>query len=150
MENLSETIKILEGLLKRTASLDKKTIRDCILILRMFDAADTKFDGYLNTGGTLTGGMQVQWVLDWRGNHPTESVTLTYHAPSKIRLQSTSVSKKALQIINTVGLFFHLKQEAATKAELEKKEGRPKNEKDEENKGGVSELYGNAPLYFFP
>ena len=149
MESLSETIKILEGLVKQTKTLDKNTIRDCITMLRMFDATD-KFDGCLNSEGTLTGGMRIQWVLDWRGNKPTESVTLNYHAPSTIRIQSTSVSKRALQIINTVGLFFCLKEEAAKKAELEKKEeGRP-NEKIEENKRGVSEkpkFDGNAPLY---
>lgn len=148
MLKLSDSIKLLEGVRKQTERLNKKILRDCIVLLRMFEATDKKFDGYLDTVGTLSGGMKVQWVLDWRGNIPTESVTLTYHAPGEIKIQSTSVSKKALQIINTVGLFFHLKEEAAKKAELEKKEGRPSSEKDEENKGGVSKLYGNAPLYF--
>lgn len=151
MEKLETSIKGLEHLAKNTKCIDKKTLRDCITMLRMLEKADTGFDGYVRTQGTQTGGMEVQWVLEWQGNYPTESVTLTHHAGTNTRIQADSVSKQALQIINTVGLFFRLKEEAAAKAKLEKAE-RPKEEKeDESNKGGVSEkpkLYGNAPLYF--
>ncbi len=118
MERLPNSIKSLESLVKTTKSLDKAVLRDCLVLLKLFKKEDL-FDGYIHTTGMMTGGFSVQWVLDYRGNTATKHVTLRYEKPGTVKIESNSLDKAALQIINTVGLFFRLKEEAKKKAKAD-------------------------------
>ena len=88
------------------------------------------WDGWIDTYGTMKGGLAIQWILEYEGNKRLKSVTLSYDPNDELRLQADTLEPKALEIISFIGLFLKIKEEAEKKAAEEKDKKREKELKD--------------------